>query len=213
MRLTTRVKSKVDAEEAAELRCTVCDVWKSPTEFGIEHKINKGRAARYGRRCKECDKRRWSMSKVLGRIPSHIEVREALGKPIGESVGAALNQARHSKRKSTPLTPEELAALHKRREAKERREGKPDMVYLVGMEGDDKAVKIGHSTDAYARLGEYQAGNCLKLKVLALIPGGQQKEQQLHQKHIKEHPTHYVGEWFQKSPGIMNEFTEGMVTA
>jgi hypothetical protein len=101
------------------------------------------------------------------------------------------------------LTPEELAALRKRREAKE---GKPDMVYLVGMEGDDKAVKIGHSTEAYARLGEYQAGNPRKLKVLALIPGGQAKEEELHAKHIKEHLGWMVGEWFCRTADIEKEF-------
>jgi hypothetical protein len=206
MRVYTRIKERVDAIAEAELHCTVCDNWKLAKHFYARTESN--RALRYEKECKQCKAVYSNARKTVdGRkvLISRQELRDIVRGGYSTLAGA-LNQARHPQREITPLTPEELKLRREKQEAKEREQGKPDLCYLVGMEGDDTAVKIGHSTNPPARLGEYQAGNPRKLMVLATIDGGKQRERELHQRFIRNHQDWMVGEWFAKDPAILNEF-------
>lgn len=212
MRLDTRVKEKVDAVDGAELRCTGCDTWKSPDSFHIKraqpgpHSSNEG----YQARCASCTnaERNFVRREGVSSSEARVKLREALGTPNTNFAGA-LNQARHPQRSSTPLPEAEKRTIRERREADA---GRPDLCYLVGMQGDDSAVKIGHSTNPWARLGEYQAGNPRKLEVIAVLDGGQAKEREFHHKFHIYHGDN-IGEWFNKSPEIMNHFAAGRVSA
>jgi len=207
MRVYTRVKPDVDRVLDAELLCTVCDEWQPKDEFYTRKGggRTKNASEKYSHRCKDCQKLYHGLSAINGACPTVTQMRESLNRGA-YSIVASLNQARHPQREITPLSPEELKLRRERQEAKELAAGKPDLCYLVGMEGDDTAVKIGHSTNPPARLGEYQAGNPRKLTVLATIDGGQQRERELHQRFIRNHQDWMVGEWFAKDPAILNEF-------
>lgn len=210
MHVTTRVKSEVDKLKDVELHCNICDTWKSVTEF--DFKEDKKQAPRYRPECKKCDKLRKSMRKGRkGKHPSYAEVKAALLVGIGAAHYPSLNQAGHPQRASQPLTDAELALLRERKAQREENDTRECFCYLVGIVGDDTYVKIGHSREPYARLADYQAGNPRELKVLALLPGGEVKERELHQKFIKYHTDECVGEWFRKGPAILNEFAAGKV--
>lgn len=55
-------------------------------------------------------------------------------------------------------------------------------------------VKIGISNDVPARMAQLQTGNPTRLRLLAVCPGGEPLERQLHQQfaHVRAE-----GEWFQ----------------
>lgn len=204
MHVHTRVKEKVDAVEGAELFCTICETWKSPQYFIVNKKPKPGQRARYESQCKSCQYLKNSLRVLVGgklKAPPLSAVREALG---NHTFVGALNQARHGGQRA--FKPLSTAAREELRERREEAEGRPDMCYLVGMEGDRTAVKIGHSTNVYRRMAHYQAGNPRKLVVLALLDGGQARERELHQKFMHLHDERFVGEWFRLDPAILNEF-------
>lgn len=208
MRVYTRVKPMVDAVPDAELLCTVCEKWKPKVDFYSNKGGGKTKNAsdKYEKRCIKCCSLYGTLSHILGKSPTVSQLREHLGHYPMDGFAGALNKARHPQRNVIPLSPEELRLHREKQEAKEREDGKPDLCYLVGMEGDDTAVKIGHSTNPPARLGEYQAGNPRKLMVLATMDGGKQRERELHQRFIRNHQDWMIGEWFSKDPAILNEF-------
>jgi hypothetical protein len=208
MRVETRVKEKVDAIPGAELQCSICRDWKPTNDFYLQKsRAKKTINAYYQSFCVRCTKTREGLRIRYGpnkRNPSHQEVREALGGDVSDYAGASFHRAGHrGNGNSTPLSPLAKVELQERRE---REEGKPDLCYLVGMEGDNSAVKIGHSTNIPRRLGQYQAGNPRKLEVIATMPGGKAKERELHCKFMPYHMAWMVGEWFMKGPAIINEF-------
>lgn len=199
----TRGAAKVAAVDGAELHCSICDTWKPARFFGTkEHNSAK---PRYHNFCLTCNTLRNSLREKVGGkqiFPSYQQVREALGK--GLTFAGVLNQARHGH--TQPVKPLSTAAREELRERREESEGRPSMCYLVGMEGDNSAVKIGHSTNVYRRMAQYQSGNPRKLMVLGLLPGGEQKERELHRKFMSYHSDEYVGEWFARVPEIEQEF-------
>jgi hypothetical protein len=215
MHVHTRVKDKVDAVEGAELQCNICTIWKPATaqNFYVEMPSDKAHTSNpgYHRWCNLCSRVRASLAVwYVGddnnkhrKYPTVQEVREAVA-PGNHTFIGALNQARHGG--ETTVKPLSTAAREELRERREELAGKPDMCYLVGMEGDRTAVKIGHSTNVYRRIAQYQAGNPRKLVVMGLIEGGQQRERELHQKYMHLHSDAFVGEWFSLDPAILSEF-------
>lgn len=211
MHVNTRVKSEVDKVQNAELQCVTCETWKPSAEYKISS--YSGEAERYQSWCNSCKRLDDSMRKGnKGRHPTKQQVREALSSG-GFSLLAspALKQAKHKQRDTQPLSDVELALLRERRAIREKESAKPDLCYLVGVKGENKFVKIGHSHDPAARLADYQSGNPRELVLLATLPGGEGTERELHRKFMVYHTDECIGEWFRKSPEIMNHFAKGKI--
>lgn len=210
MHVTTRVKAEVDKTPNAELLCNICLIWKPAIGFLTYTRREK---QEYQTHCLICNTLGKSMRKGRkGKFPSKQEIQEAL-RSGGLSLVATpmLKQAKHKQRYSQPLDATELELVRKRRLQREKENTNPDMCYLVGIKGDDKFVKIGHSRDPEARLADYQSGNPRELYLIATLDGGEVKERELHQKFMMYHTDECVGEWFVKSPAIMNEFSSGRI--
>jgi hypothetical protein len=224
VRAKTRVKSKADLVADAELKCSGCQEWKPVADFPTTDDRRPGRSLRYVSKCFECFRISCTLYKEQGGSPKLAntqEVREFLAEGKTITPVAVLKQANHPKpkRKRRELTLKEkrlaaeLRAAKAEADAADPQPEPEDLCYLVGIEGDDTYVKIGHTINEDARLSDYQAGNPRKLKLLALLPGGEAKEKELHTKFMAYHtPEIVVGEWFRKSPAIMNEFAAGKVT-
>ncbi|TKV73681.1 GIY-YIG nuclease family protein [Bradyrhizobium elkanii] len=69
-------------------------------------------------------------------------------------------------------------------------------MYVIGMEEDATAVKIGFATDVDDRRSMLQTSSHRTLKVLAFIKGTPAKEKELHRKFAADH---IRGEWFRKT--------------
>lgn len=93
---------------------------------------------------------------------------------------------------------------------KREKEG-PGYVYLIGMIGNDAAVKIGESRDhPKFRLQALQTGCAWELYVIAFVKSKQRLklEASLHRRFAKlQTPTQLVHEWFPKDESIVNYFT------
>jgi Meiotically up-regulated gene 113 len=72
--------------------------------------------------------------------------------------------------------------------------------YFIG--GDEGCIKIGHSVDVTARLRAIQSCSPIALRVLAIAPGGAEREAAYHTQ-FDEHRAH--GEWFARHPDILAE--------
>jgi hypothetical protein len=72
-------------------------------------------------------------------------------------------------------------------------------VYFI-LAGKRGPIKIGFSKSFDFRLKKFQAGHYKKLTVLAWIPGGEEKETELHHR-FKAH--HIRGDWFKPAKEIM----------
>lgn len=201
----TRVKNHVNEIDDAELQCTICEKWELVSAFGSKKDRRPNRSDRYYPACRSCVYVRNHLRSYQGgeKCATASEVREAVGKE--NTFAVALNQARHGGN-DAPSKPLSTATREELRERREETEGKPDMCYLVGMQGDRSAVKIGHSTNVYRRMNQYQAGNPRKLVVLGLLDGGRAKEQELHSRFMHYHSDEFVGEWFVLNPEILNFF-------
>jgi hypothetical protein len=76
---------------------------------------------------------------------------------------------------------------------------KHGFVYMIGMDEDATAVKIGFATDVDDRRSTLQTSSHHSLKILAVIKGTQAKEKELHRKFAVDH---IRGEWFRRSEAI-----------
>jgi hypothetical protein len=198
---TTRIVSKVAAGDM--LRCTCCELWKGAAANFNTRSSTSGHGGEpvpsYETRCRPCD----SLSTRLGSIA-------AARKALNLGLAGVLRQARHGGR--TDAKPLSTKAKEELRERREEAAGTPSMCYLLGMEGDRTAVKIGSSTNVYRRMAQIQAGNPRKLKVLGLLPGGEAKERELHKKFMRYHRPEFIGEWFAVAPEIFNHFARGRIS-
>ena len=79
-----------------------------------------------------------------------------------------------------------------------RRNRLPEHVYFI--QSGSGAVKIGCSSHPESRLRELRSGNPERLSLLAVIPGGQSREQELHRQFAADR---VAGEWFDPSPSLM----------
>lgn len=86
---------------------------------------------------------------------------------------------------------------------REERGGRQGFVYLIGIEGDTRAMKIGYSVEPEARVGELQAGSYRKLVLLAKKEGTRADELDLHQRYIDDN---ILGEWFRPTRPLLSEF-------
>lgn len=207
-RLVSEIEIRQQAGRIVLLPCNVCGQAKSVDGFGICRKWGeKSDALSYETRCKDCTALRGKLSKGKDGMVSNAEVQAFLG--TGAKVAPPLKQARHAPKpaRTIPLTVKERAALAEmRRKARLEREAVTSYCYLVGMEGDNSSVKIGHAIHPESRLSDYQAGNPRKLVLLAKIPGGEAKERELHTKFAHLQRPHEYGEWFPKMTTILHEF-------
>lgn len=73
-------------------------------------------------------------------------------------------------------------------------------VYVAG-KGSDGAVKIGYSARPFSRIADLQVAQDEKLRLLAKAPGGFGLEHLLHEVFA---PDWIRGEWFRRSPTIVN---------
>lgn len=128
----------------------------------------------------------------------------------GNAISSApqLKTPNHPQRKNGKASEREkelYAAYRAEREKRIAKQPKADgHVYLIGMIGNDSAVKIGHSTDT--RLADLQTGNPYELTLLGTIPGTQDKERELHAKYIEDN---ILLEWFRPTPELLSEFDSG----
>lgn len=73
-------------------------------------------------------------------------------------------------------------------------------VYFV-REGDDGPIKIGHTNNIRARLGNMRASNYRRLSLLVMVPGTRSDERLLH----KRFAAHRIGgEWFEPVPELLS---------
>jgi len=73
-------------------------------------------------------------------------------------------------------------------------------IYFIG--NGNGQVKIGYSRDPVARLPALQTGSPYPLELLAVKPGGQTVEAELHTKYANDR---LEGEWFQLTPMLIHE--------
>jgi hypothetical protein len=76
---------------------------------------------------------------------------------------------------------------------------KKGVVYFVGLDGDNSAVKIGFASKIENRLSSLQTSSHHTLKVLATIKGTAEFEKELHRKFAAYH---IRGEWFRRTEAI-----------
>ena len=80
----------------------------------------------------------------------------------------------------------------------------PPVCYLVGIKGDQSAVKIGHADyNVFSRLDSLQTGNSRQLTLLATLIGGSEKESELHRKY---QDYNVLNEWFKPHVLLLREF-------
>lgn len=78
------------------------------------------------------------------------------------------------------------------------------VVYLVGIEGDSCAVKVGYADyNVYSRVDSLQTGNPRPLILLGTIPGGKPKERELHEEF---EPDNVLNEWFEPTRELLSAF-------
>lgn len=74
-------------------------------------------------------------------------------------------------------------------------------VYFIGVDSPTiGAIKVGVSSDPTSRLQTIQRHSPLKLKLLAIKPGGREEEQKVHEQFAE---SRLWGEWFARSPELM----------
>lgn len=116
----------------------------------------------------------------------------------------SLKSAGHTgKRITMPRDEEVEMALGIIRDHRAQQEGKQGWVYLIGVELDPYAVKIGYSTNVPVRLRELQTGNPRKLFLLGSFEGTKEDERRIHFTYIEDN---LYGEWFRPSSGLFGEF-------
>lgn len=215
VRQHTRIVESIEPDDL--IQCTICDLWLPAEEnfakFGSRKRSDRVHpvSAAYAHRCTSCNTLRNSMRVMVDgrlRAPKLADVRAAAqGGAAADQ--ATLNYVGHVTR-SNPrdLSDAEIVARKILREARAEREGQEGFVYMIGEAGAGwsefpRYVKIGHSVDPEARVGELQTGNPRKLKLLAKVPGDRGLERQLHNKYIANN---VIGEWFFNSFQLLSEF-------
>ena len=71
-------------------------------------------------------------------------------------------------------------------------------VYFI-QAGDDGPIKIGHAMSPHARIWDLQAGNHVRLRLLAEIPGTEAAERAAHEAFSGQR---IRGEWFRNEPPL-----------
>ena len=130
--------------------------------------------------------------------------------PVFEGNALTILWTRDLKRDLLPFIPErhqvaeELASLATMAERLHRLADddnhKPESCYFIG--GDAGPIKIGKSLDPQSRLKQIQMCSPIKLRILALAPGGGARERAYHCQ-FGEHWSH--GEWYDRHPDLMAE--------
>ena len=82
----------------------------------------------------------------------------------------------------------------------------PARVYFI-REGRDGPIKIGYSVDVAVRLSTLQSSSSRTLVLLGVVPGGAERERQLHDRFAGER---IRGEWFEASVALL-QFIEAVV--
>jgi len=77
---------------------------------------------------------------------------------------------------------------------------RPEKCYFIG--GEEGAIKIGKTLNPQARLRQIQMCSPIKVRILALAPGGGARERAYHVQ-FGEHWSH--GEWHNRHPDILAE--------
>lgn len=72
-------------------------------------------------------------------------------------------------------------------------------VYVIGMEEDATAVKIGFASNVDDRRSTLQTSSHYTLKILATIKGTRATEKELHCRFESDH---IRGEWFRRSEAV-----------
>ncbi len=86
-----------------------------------------------------------------------------------------------------------------------RPRAKSGFVYVIGMEGDNSAVKIGFATKVDDRRSTLQTSSHRELKVILSIKGTRDREKDLHQRFAADH---IRGEWFRRTEAIEKFITK-----
>jgi hypothetical protein len=76
---------------------------------------------------------------------------------------------------------------------------KSGFVYIIGLEGDNSAVKIGFASKLEDRVSMLQTSSHHALKILSAIKGTAKVEKELHRKFAADH---IRGEWFRRTEAI-----------
>jgi hypothetical protein len=74
------------------------------------------------------------------------------------------------------------------------------MIYFIQIVNKDKFIKIGYSSNVYARLMDLQVGNPYELVLLATMAGEYEVEDAIHEKFAKYRVR---GEWFEPHNKIL----------
>ncbi|WP_370309336.1 GIY-YIG nuclease family protein [Sphingobium abikonense] len=77
---------------------------------------------------------------------------------------------------------------------------RPEMCYFIG--GTEGPIKIGKSLNPNERLKQIQMCSPIKLRILAIAPGGGARERAYHCQ-FGDHWSH--GEWYDRHPALLNE--------
>lgn len=121
-----------------------------------------------------------------------------------EVISDTLNFPGHEgSREPLPRNEEVEQALGVLRDHKAQQEGKTGYVYMIGVEHDPYAVKVGYSTNPKARVKEHQTGNPRTLILIGYFEGTKEDEKKIQLAHIEDNLT---GEWFRPSVSLFEEF-------
>lgn len=179
---------------------------KGGPKSGSSGKFDRWRAVAYGGKA---DK-----SGLLWHGPTRHTAKEAAqdycdyvnsGKAVPP---ATLKSAGHkgTRARVLPADPEVAAALGVLRDAKGQAEGRPGYVYCILEDAPGGAmcyVKIGYSTNPWARVAELQTGNPRKLELHALKSGTLEDEADIHRRYIQQN---VLLEWFRPTKELLLEF-------
>lgn len=124
------------------------------------------------------------------------------------AVRTNMRRALHVRRQRA-LTPAEKVAKDIARDARLKGRGHPGFVYLIAEDRDgpltETYVKIGWTAadPPEQRMGDFQAGNPRRLRMIAAIPGTTDLEHELQARFGAQQ---VLGEWFVYSPEIQEAF-------
>lgn len=82
------------------------------------------------------------------------------------------------------------------------------MVYLIQSGGRGGPLKIGTSENPCARLSQLQTGHAARLRLLATLAGGHDREASLLRRFAEHHT---VGEWFKPAREIVEYFAGALI--
>jgi hypothetical protein len=170
--------------------------WHSTTQYEAEHALERIRAI-CGKVHAELKRQKWSRRTKAARVLAEVaEDYERMGRRL-EAWLSDITMERLG------VLTERPDALLRHAEARVKREPTPSWIYFVRSFGQ---VKIGHAKNPAARVRTMQIGSRHPLRLVAMIPGGQEKEAELHKRFAKDRA---AGEWFR----ITDELTQFIAEA